>query len=153
MRQNKKTLKDELASLVEASTESLRQSWQRLFRTMPAERLSRDIMIRAIAYQWQQTANRSLSPAIKRRLHSIAQGDLSTETQYPRISIKPGATLIRRWHGESHTVLVTDNGFNYADKHYASLSQIATEITGAHWSGPRFFGLTNHTRKDRNNGA
>jgi hypothetical protein len=40
-----------------------------------------------------------------------------------------------------HTVIVTQEGFEFAGKRYASLSKIAHAITGAHWSGPRFFGL------------
>jgi len=36
---------------------------------------------------------------------------------------------------------VTEDGFEYAGKTYSSLSKIAQTITGAHWSGPRFFGL------------
>jgi hypothetical protein len=30
----------------------------------------------------------------------------------------------------------------YESQHYRSLTVIAERITGAHWSGPRFFGLT-----------
>jgi hypothetical protein len=40
-----------------------------------------------------------------------------------------------------HTVLVLEHGFEYAGQRYRSLTQIAQLITGAHWSGPRFFGL------------
>ena len=36
---------------------------------------------------------------------------------------------------------ITEDGFEHAGRSYASLSKIAWEITGAHWSGPRFFGL------------
>jgi hypothetical protein len=49
--------------------------------------------------------------------------------------------LVREWHGKLHTVTVVQEGFEYAGKRYASLSKIAHAITGAHWSGPRFFGL------------
>ena len=48
---------------------------------------------------------------------------------------------MREWRGRTHTVVVTDDGFEYAGKTYASLTKIAHEITSAHWSGPRFFGL------------
>jgi hypothetical protein len=48
---------------------------------------------------------------------------------------------VREWRGRTHTVVVTEDGFEYAGKTYSSLSQIAQAITGAHWSGPRFFGL------------
>jgi hypothetical protein len=55
---------------------------------------------------------------------------------------KTGTTLVRQWHGHAHTVLVREDGFDYEGQHYRSLTVIAKRITGAHWSGPRFFGLT-----------
>jgi len=42
---------------------------------------------------------------------------------------------------KTHTVDVVDGGFLWDGAHYRSLSAIAREITGARWSGPRFFGL------------
>ena len=54
----------------------------------------------------------------------------------PSLSLKPGARLVREWRGQTHTVAVTEDGFEYAGKSYASLTRIAKEITGAHWSGP-----------------
>jgi len=59
----------------------------------------------------------------------------------PGLSIKPGARLVREWHGRTHNVTVTEDGFEYAGTTYQSLTKIAKKITGAHWSGPRFFGL------------
>ena len=41
-----------------------------------------------------------------------------------------------------HSVVVLDDAFEFEGRRYRSLTQIAREITGAHWSGPRFFGLT-----------
>jgi hypothetical protein len=60
--------------------------------------------------------------------------------------LKPGSTLVRAWHGETHTVLVLEDGFEHQGRRYASLSQIARLVTGAHWSGPRFFGLRRASR-------
>ena len=60
----------------------------------------------------------------------------------PRPKIKPGSRLVREWHGRTHTVSVTDDGFEFQGKSYRSLTKIARDITGARWSGPRFFGLT-----------
>ncbi|MGB4866749.1 MAG: DUF2924 domain-containing protein [Hyphomicrobium sp.] len=48
---------------------------------------------------------------------------------------------MRDWRGTTHTVLVLDNGYEWQGELYRSLTQIAQAITGAHWSGPRFFGL------------
>lgn len=59
----------------------------------------------------------------------------------PRRSPAAGARLLRDWNGRTHVVDVTKEGFVYEGRHHRSLSSIAREITGAHWSGPRFFGL------------
>ena len=60
----------------------------------------------------------------------------------PGVVLKSGTTLVRQWRGHAHVVLVRDDGFDYEGQHYRSLTVIAERITGAHWSGPRFFGLT-----------
>lgn len=49
--------------------------------------------------------------------------------------------LIREWNGQTIAVEVVEGGFVWNDRTYRSLSEIAREVTGAHWSGPRFFGL------------
>lgn len=58
-----------------------------------------------------------------------------------RTPVLPGARLIRDWNGTTHVVDVTEGGFLYGGETYRSLSVIARTITGARWSGPRFFGL------------
>ena len=60
----------------------------------------------------------------------------------PRAAVKAGTRLVREWNGETHTVLVHADGVEWRGQRYRSLSVVAREITGAHWSGPRFFGLT-----------
>jgi hypothetical protein len=59
----------------------------------------------------------------------------------PGLALKPGARLVREWHGRTHTVTVTEDGFEYAGTSYSSLTKVAKKISGVHWSGPRFFGL------------
>jgi Protein of unknown function (DUF2924) len=54
---------------------------------------------------------------------------------------EPGTRLLRERGGRTHTVIVLDDGFAYDGERYRSLTEIARRITGAHWSGPRFFGL------------
>jgi hypothetical protein len=58
-----------------------------------------------------------------------------------RQAIKPGTRLVREWNGRTHHVEVLEKGYGWNDRQYRSLSVIAREITGSHWSGPRFFGL------------
>jgi hypothetical protein len=59
----------------------------------------------------------------------------------PTLLSKPGTRLVREWHGRAHAVIVLEDGFEYQGRRYASLSRIASLITGTRWSGPVFFGL------------
>ena len=64
----------------------------------------------------------------------------------PDIVVKTGAILVRQWRGHTHTVLAREDGFEYDGQRYRSLTVIAERITGAHWSGPRFFGVNKRAR-------
>jgi len=64
----------------------------------------------------------------------------------PCLLLKAGTTLVRQWRGHTHTVLVHNDGFEHQGQRYRSLTAIAERITEAHWSGPRFFGLTQRAR-------
>jgi Protein of unknown function (DUF2924) len=105
--------------------------------------MTRELMIHAIAYRMQERVHGGLSPVTKRKLHSLvaeieAKG---IEAFDPGIVLKPGARLVREWAGKTHTVVVLEEGFEYDGERYPSLTKIASRITGAHWSGPRFFGI------------
>jgi Protein of unknown function (DUF2924) len=121
----------------------LRLEWRRLFRAEPP-RLSRDMMTRAVAYRLQEIAQGGRSKATQRRLMTLT-AEFETGGRVappPGPKIKPGSRLVREWHGRTRTVCVTDDGFEFQGKTYRSLTGIARDITGAQWSGPRFFGLT-----------
>ena len=64
-----------------------------------------------------------------------------TPKHMPTHPIRPGSVLLREWNGRTYEVRCTDDGFVFDGQAYKSLSKIARRITGAHWSGPRFFGL------------
>jgi len=74
-----------------------------------------------------------------------ANGNVSVA---PDLRVRSGARLVREWRGRTHTVSVTNDGFEYLGNTYASLTKIAQEITSAHWSGPRFFGLNRKQAPD-----
>ena len=113
-----------------------------MHRSGPPLGLSRDLLIRALAYDLQERPHRGANAALRRRLQRLAgaseNGALAVDTG---IVLKAGTTLVRRWRGHTHTVLVGENGFDHEGQRYRSLTVIAERITGAHWSGPRFFGL------------
>ena len=137
----------EIAGLVDRSTTELRGAWRALHHTGPPLGLSRDLIIRGLADKLQQRAHGGPSRALQRRLQILTvdfeKGALSFD---PGIVLKTGATLVRQWRGHTHTVLVGDDGFEYEGRRYRSLTVIAERITGAHWSGPRFFGVSKRTR-------
>ena len=140
-------LEDEIAGLVDRSTPELRLAWRKLHRAGPPVGLSRDLMIRAFANKLQERVHGGPSLALKRRLQTLAgepeKGAVSFD---PGIVLKTGTTLVRQWRGHTHTVLVREGGFEYEGQRYRSLTVIAEQITGAHWSGPRFFGVTRRVR-------
>jgi hypothetical protein len=120
----------------------LREEWRRLHQTPPPKRLSRDILLRGITYKMQETAFGGLSKAIFRKLQTSASTDSPPAKKRPsRPSFKPGTRLVREWHGVTHTVVILSDGVEWRGQRYRSLSVVARQITGAHWSGPRFFGL------------
>jgi hypothetical protein len=136
------SLSQRLSELQLLSSRDLRTEWRRLLRSNPPN-LSRDLLVRALAYRVQELAHGGLPRATVRKLATLAaelgrDGPISAEAR-PRI--KPGARLVREWRGRTHVVTATEDGFAYAGKAYPSLTGIAWAITGAHWSGPRFFGL------------
>ena len=137
----------EIARLVDRSTQELRGAWQTLYHTGPPLGLSRDLIIRGLADKLQQRARGGPSRALQRRLRILAaefeKGARSFDSD---IVLKTGATLVRQWRGHTHTVLAREDGFEYEGECYRSLTVIAEQITGAHWSGPRFFGLTKRAR-------
>src|SRR6202011_6242482 len=129
----------EIAGLVNRSTQELRHAWRTLYHTGPPLGLSRDLIIRGLADKLQQRAHGGPSRALQRRLRILAgefeKGAGSFDTGGV---LKTGASLVRRWGGNTHTVLVGGDGFEYDGQRYRSLTVIAERITGAHWSGPRF---------------
>jgi hypothetical protein len=53
----------------------------------------------------------------------------------------PGTQLIKRYKDQTLTVLVLEDGFEYRERVYKSLSAIARRVTGTQWNGYLFFGL------------
>ncbi len=115
---------DEISRLPALSRTGLLSLWRELFRQPAHPKLRRDLITR-------------------RRLREIAE-ELERDPQAhirSKPSIKAGTKLLRQWQDQTHEVLVTREGCEYAGRQYRSLSEIARQITGTRWSGPAFFGL------------
>ena len=157
-------LADQLAALMQMTPADLRAEWRRVYQTPPSPRLTTDLLRRGIAYKLQERGHGSLPSHIARELDRLAKRKLSDlaaaaaatsaragegsahnavaprRIEEPRL--RPGTRLVRSWQGRTDSVLVTEHGFVMDDREYPSLSRIAEAVTGTHWSGPRFFGLT-----------
>ena len=96
-----------------------------------------------LAQRLQERRYGALPALVGRELALLASEGTGAEPTRPRISLTPGTRLVREWNGMTISVEVLEEGFAFEDKNWRSLSEIARHVTGAHWSGPRFFGLAN----------
>ena len=134
--------KEALSRLPTLDLGELRELWCDLYKTEAAPHLSRELLVRAVAYRMQEVASGGLRPELQRQLRQIGLELQQTgRLRIRRPQLKPGTRLMREWRGRSHEVLVLDDGFSWQGTHYRSLSAIARKITGTAWSGPLFFGL------------
>jgi hypothetical protein len=133
---------EELANISVVGSERLKERWRILYGTEPPPRISEDLLRRAIAYRLQERAFGGLKPSTRRLLQRIAEDARPrSSSATPTRKLSAGAVLIREWQGTSHQVTVLEDGVLFRGKRHRSLSEVAREITGSRWSGPRFFGL------------
>jgi hypothetical protein len=133
----------EIGGLAGLDTDVLRERWTKLYGMAPASRVSKDVLIRGVAFRLQEEVHGGLGKSCGRQLQRLAR-ELRDGGSIPTSSgqaFKPGTKLIREWKGKVHEVIIVGDGYVWAGKHHRSLSQIARSITGTRWSGPRFFGL------------
>ncbi|UEM15452.1 DUF2924 domain-containing protein [Bradyrhizobium barranii subsp. barranii] len=121
----------------------LRKRYCELLRTQPPKAFGPDLLRRSIAHTIQEKSYGGLPPLTRRLLDQLVKTALARPNgrlELPR-RIKPGSELVRTWNRRIYRVTVMADGFTFEGKTFASLSEIATAITGTRWNGPRFFGL------------
>jgi hypothetical protein len=136
-------LGERLGALADMGYSELRVEWRRLYRAHPPKKMSRDLLELGVAWKLQEKALGGVGASVKRRIADLAQtmatrGDL---VKARAVTLRPGARLVQVWHGETHEIVVLEDGYRWRGEHWRSLSAIARAITGTQWSGPRFFGL------------
>jgi hypothetical protein len=143
--------REALARLPKLDIRELREEWRRLYKAGASPHLSRELLIRAVAYRMQEVALGGLRPEPQRQLRQIAQEVKQTgeEAKRFRPQLKPGTRLMREWQGRTYEVVVLDDGFSWQGTRCNSLSAIARKITGTAWSGPLFFGLKQNQSASR----
>ena len=147
----------EVAELRKLTVEQLRVRHQQVSGAT-ARSPHKEHLVRRIAWWLQALAEGGLSDRARRRATElVADIDLpesrpqlpatSTaqpeETPYrdPRLP-PPGTLLVRCYRRQTLQVKVLEQGFEYDDRRYRSLTAVARQITGKHWNGYHFFGLS-----------
>ncbi len=131
-----------LGRLAELPPGELKAKWVRHYDA-PAPNLSPELLRLGIGYKLQKRRLGGISRSTRLLLLRVKAkaGESGDMKPMPR-KLTPGTRLVRDWHGVGHTVIVLDDGFEFDGKHWRSLTAIAKAITGTHWNGNRFFGLT-----------
>jgi hypothetical protein len=130
-------MKLSLAEIETMDRAALSAAWDAVFGSPVPKRLSSPFLRRYLAFEIQARERGGLPRGFVGKLQKAVRDDPGTSSP----ALKPGGRLIREWNGVTHVVDVSTHGFVWKGETWRSLSAIAREITGAHWSGPRFFGL------------
>jgi Protein of unknown function (DUF2924) len=134
----------ELKSLATWSPVQLRQSWLDL-SGVNLPHASPSLLRQLIAHQLQEKALGKLPTYIDRELDRLNGNSGAAAPTLPRRGpIRPGTRFVREWNGNTIAVTAIEGGFEWNSEPYRSLPEIARAVTGAHWSGPRFFALTSN---------
>jgi hypothetical protein len=145
-----------LAEIQAMKTGALRDELT-LLTGSPAKSWNRPYLVRKVSWLTQEAA-RQESDAVELptlvtqvrdqprspRLDAPIQV-LRAPVRDPRLP-KPGSVLLRDYRGLRLTVTVLERGFEWNGQTFSSLSAVAKAITGQHWNGRLFFGLTRRQR-------
>ena len=139
---SREELATETASLSKLDIDELRERWKAIYGRAPSGEIGRSFLTRSISYRLQERVYGGLKPSICRLLaHAVEESATETSEKPQTRMAQSGTILIREWQGTAHRVTMLDDGVSFNGKRYHSLSEVAREITGSRWSGPRFFGL------------
>lgn len=133
----------QIAELHSLPMAELWKVWDRYFPRRP-DYPNRAHVESRIAYKLQEEAFGGLAPEIRQRLEAIGakHSKIKLRSKPRKFAFAPGTVLLREWGEHEHRVTVTAEGlFEYQGSTFKSLTAVARHITGAHWSGPFFFGL------------
>ena len=136
-------VQDDIATLKSLKRTELVEAWIKAFGHPPFKGARKACLVRGLAYDIQCKQLGGLKKITQKKLLQIAKsgGKSMSHEAKSAPKIKLGSQLVREWNGRNHTVHITDQGYVMNGVTYGSLSAVAKAITGAHWSGPRFFGV------------
>jgi len=136
-------LTQELKELETLGDDELKNRWRKLYGTPPPPKIHRSLLVAAVAHRMQEKVFGALKASVRRQLIQAANhpATLRPSPNYPSLRPRAGTVLLRDWGGVTHRATLLEDGILFRNQRYKSLSEVARLITGARWSGPRFFGL------------
>ncbi len=126
-----------LSDLEEMDRAALVAAWSKVIDGPVPKNLSQPLMRLILAFEVQARRMGGLPKGFAKDLSQ----DLRSARGPLRAALPAGGKLLREWNGVTHEVIVTEAGYEWRGESYRSLSAIARAVTGARWSGPRFFGV------------
>lgn len=123
--------------------EELRRQWSEVWGITPHTRIGRTMLEKSLTFKRRELAGLGMTPAQRARLNQLIKAYKRNPNCFDdnRPEVKAGTRLIKEHAGSRHVVTILQAGYEYQDKTYNSLSQIASEISGTRWNGWAFFGL------------
>lgn len=137
-----------ISNLTNLSLEDLRRNWGAVWGLEPHSKIGRTMLIKSLEYKLREQEAGGMASVLQERLKKM----VAAYKRNPRCfdenihGLKPGSRLVKLWKEKRHSVLVVSNGFEYENRIYTSLSEVASAITGSRWNGWVFFGLKKHKR-------
>ncbi len=154
-----------IAALGRMTVGQLRDKYLEAFGE-PTNSGNKQFLFKRIAWRIQSLAEGGLSERARRRAEELARdADIRLTIPRPRKEVDvegatmvtlaappalrsgdrlplPGTILTRKYRGQRVETKVLPDGFEYDGQVYRSLSAVAKAVTGSHWNGHLFFGLT-----------
>lgn len=120
----------------------LRRRWRSVLGRPAPESLSRQLMIRILAWREQIARLGDIDASTRAALAAALRDDKENPCESESAwTPRPGSVLVREHDGVMHRVMALDQGYAWNGRVFASLSAVAGAITGTKWNGRRFFGL------------
>jgi hypothetical protein len=142
------TLAARIVGLAKLPIDELWSLWDQHFARRP-DFPNRTYLESRLAYKLQADAHGGLAKETRLRLETIGakHSKIKRRAAATVFEFAPGTVLSRQWGERTHQVTVTSDGrFEYEGQSFKSLTAVARQITGQHWSGPLFFGLTKEAK-------
>lgn len=138
-----------IGDLTNLSLSDLRQKWAEVWDAKLPQQIGRGLLEKSLAFKIREMRGEGLSEEQRKRLDHLVVAYKRNPNFFDEglSELKPGIRLVKKFNGEHHSVLVHAGSYEYRDKHYRSLSEIATVITGTRWNGWVFFGLKKRKEK------